>query len=205
MTAPPSLAGYSTRDWFINSDTPQSVVQRPSAKRLDTGLLSGTSDRDAWRAPGNGCAAVRDSGTLSGLSVEVERRRRCGHRAFCGRWNPRANAPRHRQVFGVPRALPSVTSRRGHPPWRWPTRRGVTAAVLTKLMLTILSLVGGTAPPWPCSRWVAVNAPARSRDNTVLVQRDRLRGPAATTSPAACRPARSTRRAGTGIIGSPAG
>ena len=46
----------------------------------------------------------------------------------------------------------SMTFRRGHPPWRWPTRREVTAAVLTKMMLTILSLAAGTVPPWPCSR-----------------------------------------------------
>jgi hypothetical protein len=65
--------------------------------------------------PGNGCTAVRDSGTLSGVSVEASRRRRCGHRAFCGRWNPRANAPRHRQVFGRALCL-SITSRHGHRP-----------------------------------------------------------------------------------------
>jgi len=56
-------------------------------------------------------------------------------------------------MLGGPRALPVRDIRHGHhPPWRWPPRRGVTAAVPPKLVLTILSLAGGTAPPWPCSR-----------------------------------------------------
>ena len=48
---------------------------------------------------------------------------------------------RHKySAFRAPR--PSMTSRRSHPPWLCPTGRGVTAAVLTELMLTILSLAG---------------------------------------------------------------
>ena len=44
--------------------------------RPDNGRLSGTSGHDAWRGPGNGRAAVYDSDTLSGTSVEEERPRR---------------------------------------------------------------------------------------------------------------------------------
>ena len=44
------------------------------------------------------------------------------------------------ESFRVP--CPSVTSRRGYRLWRWPIRRGVTAAAFTTLMLTILSLAG---------------------------------------------------------------
>ena len=54
----PSLAGYIRPRLvhYCNSDTPQSVVRRPSAKRRDNGLLSGTSGR----GPGNGaCGRVR--------------------------------------------------------------------------------------------------------------------------------------------------
>src|SRR5262249_49883665 len=51
---------------FRRNDLP---VNRP-----DNGLLSGTSDNDAWRAPGNGRAAVCDSGALSGISAGEERK-----------------------------------------------------------------------------------------------------------------------------------
>ena len=46
--------------------------QRPAGKRSDNGRLSGTSGRDAWRGPGRAVQPVRDSGTLSGTSVEEE-------------------------------------------------------------------------------------------------------------------------------------
>jgi hypothetical protein len=52
------------------------------------------------------------------------------------------------------RACPSVTPRRGHPSVVRPTRRELTAAALTKLMLTILSLAAGQhCPGHAHDRW----------------------------------------------------
>lgn len=48
-----------------------------------------------------------------------------------------------RRVGAVPRAPPIRDIPVRHPRWRWPTGRGVTAAVLTRLMLTILLLAHG--------------------------------------------------------------
>lgn len=76
-------------------------------------------------------------------------------------------------ILGVPRALPVVTSRRGYPSWQRPARRGVKAAALTKLMLTVLSLAGGTAPPRPCSRQVTVDAHGERRVTPACSSQDR--------------------------------
>ncbi len=64
--------------------------------------------------------------------------RRCG-----------AVRPKYQPQIFVPRALAVRDIRAWSSSMRWPTRRGVTAAALTTLMLTILPLAGETAPPWP--------------------------------------------------------
>jgi hypothetical protein len=63
------------------------------------------------------------------------------------RRNPRHHLPVTPSTYSAGSAhCLSVTSRRGHSLWRWPANRGVTAAAPAKLMLTPLSLPGGTAP-----------------------------------------------------------
>jgi hypothetical protein len=93
-----------------------------------------------------------------------------------------------RQASGQPMAKPSVFGRETALPVRdiparlpsvaMPTRGEVPAAALTKLVLTILSLAGRTAPRWPCShmrrrcswrrcswreRVIPISAPGRKR------------------------------------------
>ena len=84
-SAPPRRAFRPARAWIASISAPAHHAlaavlflgtTNRSAKRPDNGLLSGTSDCDVWRGPGNGRAAVCDSDTLSGTSVEDERRRR---------------------------------------------------------------------------------------------------------------------------------
>ena len=52
----------------------------------------------------------------------------------------------------VRRALPVRDIPAQSPSVAMATRRGVTAAASTELMLAILSLAGWTASPWLCSR-----------------------------------------------------
>jgi hypothetical protein len=73
------------------------------------------------------------------------------NRAICAPPQPSPAETQRARIRRSARPALSVISRRGHPPWRWLTAHGVTAAVVTELMLTILSLADGAAPPWPCS------------------------------------------------------
>jgi hypothetical protein len=107
----PGAEGALSYSWCSisgNSDRP--------SKRSDNGRLSSTSGCDTWRGPGNGRAAVCDSGTLSGTSVEKERRRRRGRRAIQTPSTVQGADPAVSKPPTIPNGLLHSVTHRDRPP-----------------------------------------------------------------------------------------